>query len=165
MVLKPKKPTFKQLIAKVHQCEDVVEAREREVVDDVRQLKASWLAAWTPGRIIVAGLASGFVIGRAEPIRALGKSGGLMHIVSLVSSLVAGGSAKVAADQATEAKEEVAEGKIAAGAAVDPGMAAAVASVHPDAVADDLDDETFALAQAEARARAARTATVDQVAP
>ena len=29
--------------------------------------------------------------------------------------------------------------------------------------ADDLDDEAYALAQAEARARAARTATVDQV--
>jgi len=40
-----------------------------------------------------------------------------------------------------------------------------VASVHPDAVADDLEDEAYALAQAEARARAARTATVDQVAP
>ena len=36
---------------------------------------------------------------------------------------------------------------------------------HLDLLADDLDDETFALAQAEARARAARTATVDQVAP
>jgi len=167
MATKQKKPTFNQLIAKVHQCEDVVEAREREVVADVRQLKDSWLAAWTPWRIVIAGLASGFIVGRAEPMRALGKSGGLMQMVSMAASLFAGGSAKVAADEATETKEQVAEDTAgaAAGVAIHPGVTVPVASVHPDAVADDLEDEAYALAQAEARARAARTATVDQVAP
>jgi len=168
MALKQKKPTFKQLVAKVHQCEDVVEAREREVVADVRQLKQSWLAAWTPWRIVAAGLASGFIVGRAEPMRALGKSGGLMQIISMGASLLASGSAKVAADEATETKEQVAEdtaGVAQPQVAIHPGMTEPVARVHPDAVADDLDDEAYALAQAEARARAARTATVDQVAP
>ena len=165
MALKQKKPTFQQLIAKVHQCEDVVEARERDVVADVRQLKQSWLAAWTPWRIVFAGLAAGFVVGRAEPMRALGKSGGLMQIVSMAASLFAGGSAKVAAEEAAETKEQVAEDTAGAGIAMQPGMTAPVANVHPDAVADDLDDEAYALAQAETRARAARTATVDQVAP
>ena len=165
MALKQKKPTFKQLIAKVHQCEDVVEAREREVVADVRQLKASWLAAWTPWRIVAAGLATGFVVGRAEPMRALGKSGGLMQMVSMAASLFAGSSAKVAADEATETKEQVAEDTGAPGVAIHPGVTEPVARVHPDAVADDLDDEAYALAQAEARARAARTATVGQVGP
>jgi len=163
MAAKQKKPTFNQLIAKVHQCEDVVETREREVVADVRQLKSSWLAAWTPWRIVVAGLASGFIVGRAEPMRALGKSGGLMQIVSMAASLFAGTSAKVAAEEATETKEQVAEDTASQTVAVN--VAAPVASVHPDAVADDLEDEAYALAQAEARARAARTATVGQVAP
>jgi len=165
MASKQKKPTFNQLIAKVHQCEDVVETREREVVADVRQLKDSWRAAWTPWRIVFAGLASGFIVGRAEPMRALGKSGGLMQIVSMAASLFAGTSAKVAADEATETKEQVAEDTAGAGLAMQPGMTVPVASVHPDAVADDLEDEAYALAQAEARARAARTATVGQVAP
>ena len=81
MALKQKKPTFKQLIAKVHQCEDVVEAREREVVADVRQLKASWLAAWTPWRIVAAGLATGFVVGRAEAMRATRAEPGCLEYV------------------------------------------------------------------------------------
>ena len=133
---------------------------------DARQLKQAWLAAWTPWRIMGAGLAAGFIVGRAEPMRALGKSGGLMQIVSMAASLFAGSSAKVAADEATETKEQVAEDTaVAPAAAIHPGVAAPVANVHPDAVADDLEDEAYALAQAEARARAARTATVDQVAP
>ncbi|MDG2517212.1 hypothetical protein [Lysobacter soli] len=162
MALKQKKPTFKQLIAKVHQCEDVVEAREREAIADVRHLKASWVAAWTPWRIVIAGLAAGFIVGRAEPMRAVAKSGGLMQIVSMAASLFAGSSAKVVADEATEAKEQVAEEAATPDVVVQP-VATPVASVHPDALADDLDDEAYALAQAEARARAARTATVDQV--
>ncbi|MDR0184106.1 hypothetical protein [Lysobacter arvi] len=172
MAIKQKQPTFKQLIAKVHQAEDVVEAREREVVAGVRHLKTSWLAAWTPWRIVGAGLVSGFLVGRAEPMKAIGKSGGLLQMISMVSTLVASGSAKVAAEEASEVSEQVATGgnatlaeALAGHAAIDAGVAAPMSSVHPDAVADDLQDDVHALAQAEARARAARTATVDQVAP
>lgn len=175
MAIKQKKPTFKQLIAKVHQAEDVVETREREVVADIRHLKSSWLAAWTPWRIVTAGLAAGFLVGRAEPMKAVGKSGGLLQMISMVSTLMASGSAKVAAEEASEVSEQVASGEnltvadalAARGAvgAVGAGVVAPVGSVHPDAVADDFEDEAYALAQAEARARAARTATVDQVGP
>ncbi|BDU15301.1 hypothetical protein [Lysobacter auxotrophicus] len=171
MAIKQKKPTFKQLIAKVHQAEDVVETREREVVADIRHLKSSWLAAWTPWRIVTAGLAAGFLVGRAEPMKAVGKSGGLLQMISMVSTLVASGSAKVAAEEASEVSEQVASGEnltvadaLAARGAVGAGVAP-VGSVHPDAVADDFEDEAYALAQAETRARAARTATVDQVGP
>lgn len=170
MAIKQKKPTFKQLIAKVHQAEDVVETREREVVADLRHLKSSWLAAWTPWRIVTAGLAAGFLVGRAEPMKAVGKSGGLLQMISMVSTLMASGSAKVAAEEASEVSEQVASGEnltvadaLAARGAVGAGVVAPVGSVHPDAVADDFEDEAYALAQAETRARAARTATVDQV--
>ena len=69
-----------------------------------------------------------------------------MQLVSMVSSLFAGGSAKVAAEEATQAREQVQESE----AAPAPAPVAA-------------DEEALALAQAEARLRAARTATVDQV--
>ena len=148
---------FEQLIAKVQQAEDMLEAQERSVAADLRQLRDTWRKAWTPGRIVIAGLASGFLIGRAEPGRAIGKSGQLMHLVSMVSSLFAGGSAKAAAEDAGEAKEEVREAAPAAAAA------AAVDEVPPAVRAPD--EEVAALARAEAALRAARTATVDQVQP
>lgn len=95
---------FEQLIAKVEQAEDALEARERELVADWRQLRASWRAGWTPGRIVIAGLASGFVAGRLQPGRLLAKGGGgLMQLLSMLSGLVASGSAQAAAGEAEHA--------------------------------------------------------------
>ncbi len=166
MAHKPqKKLRFEQLVSKVQQAEDALEAQERSVAADLRQLKSSWRAAWTPWRIVIAGLASGFVVGRAEPMRALGKSGGLMQMVSMVASLIAGGSAKVAADEATETKEQVQAEAGMDEMLRDATMTAPAAPRHGDAREDDSAEEALALAQAEIRARAARTATVDQVAP
>ena len=160
-----KKLRFEQLVAKVQQAEDALEAQERSVAADLRQLKTSWRAAWTPWRIVVAGLVSGFVVGRAEPMRAIGKSGGLMQMVSMVASLVAGGSAKVAADEATETKEQVQAEAESGDLSLAAGTAAPVAPARPAVPGEDTVEETLALAQAEIRARAARTATVDQVGP
>ncbi|MDI9238549.1 hypothetical protein QLQ15_06430 [Lysobacter sp. LF1] len=147
---KAKSLSFEQLVVKVQQAEDALEAKERHVAVEVGQLKHSWREAWTPWRIVIAGLASGFVVGRADPMRALGKSGGLMQLVSMVSSLVAGGRASVAAEEASQANEQV-------------QAEAAVEATGATAPATPGDDEALLLAQAEARLRAARTATVDQV--
>ncbi|HEY0503940.1 MAG TPA: hypothetical protein VGD42_10640 [Lysobacter sp.] len=159
MTMARKKPartlSFKQLVAKVQRAEDALEAQERNTVGELRQLGQTWREAWTPARIVIAGLAAGFVVGRAEPIRAIGKSGNLMQLVSMVSSLFAGGSAHVAAEEASETKEQV---------QADAGVAADAAHSAPaDGIAQASDEEALALALAEARQRAARTATVDQV--
>ena len=132
---------FEQLIAKVKQAETALEAHERSVAADLRQLKRSWLDAWTPGRIVIAGLVSGFMIGRAEPLRAVGKSGGLMQLVSMVSGLFAGGSAQVAANQAEQA----------AGSA--------------QQAAHGADPETKAQARAEREMKAVRAAAFEPIVP
>ena len=95
--------SFDQLIHKVTQAEDALEAQERRVAADWRQLKASWRAGWTPGRIVIAGLVSGFLIGRVEPLRAVAKGGNAMQLITMLSSLFAGGSAQVAANEAEHA--------------------------------------------------------------
>lgn len=95
--------SFDKLISKVKQAEDALEAQERRVAADVRQLKASWRAGWTPGRIVIAGLTSGFLIGRAEPLRNAAKGGNLVQIVTMLSGLFAGGSAQAAASEAHDA--------------------------------------------------------------
>lgn len=145
---RPASLRFEQLIIKVEQAEDALEASERTVAADVRQLRSAWRAAWTPGRIVIAGLAAGFIVGRADPMRALGKSGGLMQLVSMLSSLFAGGSAKVAAEEASEA-------------AANTGAAAAASTAPPSAE----EDEAATLARAEATLQAARVAAVDPVEP
>lgn len=145
---------FQQLIDKVKQAEDRLEAQERRVVADVGQLKASWRGAWTPGRIVIAGLATGFLVGRADPVRALGKSGGLIQLVTMVSGLFAGTSAQVAAEGAEEAAD-------AARAAAPPTDEA---SLYTQAVDEDAllaRREAEALARGEATAQAARAAAVD----
>ncbi|UNK48672.1 hypothetical protein MNR01_13090 [Lysobacter sp. S4-A87] len=142
---------FEKLIQKVEQAEDALEVSERAVAADVARLRTSWREAWTPGRIVIAGLAAGFVVGRAEPLRTLGKGGGLMQLVTMVSGLFAGGSAQVAAEGAEQAAAS-AEQAVAT-------PASAVAATTGE------DDEAATLARAEATVQAARVAVVDPVEP
>lgn len=96
---------FKQLITKVRQAELALEAQERQLSADWRQMKASWLSAWTPGRIVLAGVVSGFAVGRAQPLKAAARSGQIMQLITMLSGLFAGGSAQAAATEAEHAAE------------------------------------------------------------
>jgi hypothetical protein len=119
---------FEQLIAKVQQAEDALEAREREFVADWRQLKASWRAGWTPGRIVTAGFVSGFFAGRLKPGSLLARGGGgLMQMLSTLSGLIASGSAQAAAGEAEHAAESAEE----VAASADPATHT-VATMPPD---------------------------------
>jgi predicted phage tail protein len=138
--------SFEQLIAKVKQAEDALEAQERRVSADLRQLKSSWRAAWTPGRIVVAGLVSGFFVGRARPLRAAASGGSLMQMISMVSSLVAGGSAQAAAGEAERAAETTTEVAERAGVPVDdlPHAPAGTAAAPAPPPAQDARTHTAA---------------------
>jgi hypothetical protein len=94
---------FEALKDKVKQAETALEARERQTAADWRQLKASWRAAWTPGRIIVAGLASGFLVGKLEPAKRLASGNNALQMLSTLAGLFAGGSAQAAAGEAAQA--------------------------------------------------------------
>jgi hypothetical protein len=96
---------FKQLLTKVQQAEAALESRERLVADDWRHLKRTWKETWTPARVIIAGLASGFLVGRAQPLRTVARSGQFMQLVTMLSGLFAGGTAKVAAEEAGHAAD------------------------------------------------------------
>ena len=109
--------SFKQLITKVEQAEQALEAQERRAAADWRQVKASWRAGWTPWRIVLAGLASGFVVGKVEPVRKVARSGGVLQLASALAGLFAGGSAQAAAGEAEQAADSAQQ----TAAAVDPG--------------------------------------------
>ena len=93
---------FDALIAKVQQAEQALETRERRGMAQWRQLQATWRAGWTPARIMVAGLATGFLVGRSRPLRLAG-SGGLLNLVGALSGLFAGAGAQQAAEEAEAA--------------------------------------------------------------
>jgi hypothetical protein len=97
--------SFDALIAKVEQAERALEAQERRVAADVRQLKSSWRDAWTPGRIVIAGVVSGFLVGRARPLR-IADGGNALQMIGALAGLFAGGSAQAAADEAERAAEQ-----------------------------------------------------------
>ena len=94
--------SFEDLIEKVKQAESALEASERRTASRWKQLRLVWKENWTPGRIVIVGLASGFMTGYAKPLQLAG-SGGLLNLVTAVSGLFASSNAQVAADQASEA--------------------------------------------------------------
>ena len=110
--------SFEQLVDKVRQAEQALEAQERRTAADWRQLKSTWIAGWTPARIVIAGFVGGFAIGRAQP---LGKTtgSGALQLLSTVAGLFAGGSAQAAAGKAENAADSAQQ----TAAAVDPMQA------------------------------------------
>ena len=125
--------SFGALIEKVRQAETALEAKERQAAADWRQLKASWRASWTPARIVIAGLVSGFIVGKAEPLKRTGGSG-VLQLLSALAGLFAGGSAQVAAGEAEHAAETAEQ----TAAAVAPEAALAQAAANPVREAADL---------------------------
>lgn len=120
---------FEALIEKVRQAETALEGKERQTVAEYRQTRASWRAMWTPGRIVLAGLVSGFVVGRSEPFkRAAG--GGTLQLISALGSLFAGGSAQAAAGEASDAADAA-----QAASGTSPATSGAPAQVAPSPAA------------------------------
>ena len=121
---------FEALIDKVKQAETALEAKERQTAADWRQFKHSWRAAWTPGRIVAVGLASGFAIGLIEPAKRAARGNTVLQLLGTVAGLFAGGSAQAAAGKAEDAADSAQQT-----AAVVAPDAAAAAGVPADVVA------------------------------
>ncbi|WP_312683650.1 protein sip-5 [Stenotrophomonas chelatiphaga] len=143
---------FSVLRSRVKRCEQVVAVRLVDTQDHWGVLSQVWRSGWSPLRIIVAGVASGFVVGKLE---IPGKVNGArwLQMVGSVSNLLASGQAAFASAMAAHA----------AGAADD-------AAEQADAAADKVDDAvnpgaTAAAAGAAAGAAAAAAAASPPQAP
>ncbi|MQP74457.1 protein sip-5 [Stenotrophomonas sp. MYb238] len=115
---------FDSLQRRVRRAEAVVQVRMDETVQHWDGLEAAWRRSWTPGRIVIAGLAGGFVAGKLEPGGAFSGARWLQMIGS-VSGLVASAQASIASLQ---------EAGLAAAAAAAAGAATGEAAAH---AADD----------------------------
>ncbi len=99
---------YKQLQRRVDIAERRVESRGEQTRERWADLKLDWREGWTPARIIAAGLVSGFVSGRAEPLRAL-SGPRLLQMIGAVSGLFASVQATVAAETAQSAVDTAEE--------------------------------------------------------
>lgn len=121
---------FDTLQRRVRRAEAVVQVRGDETTQHWGTLNSVWRSAWTPGRIVIAGLAGGFLAGKLEPGGAFSGARWLQMIGS-VSGLVASAQASVAS------------------------FAAAAAGMAADAAGDAADDAEQAAEATSAPAREA----------
>lgn len=131
---------FEALQRRVRRAEAVVQVRNEETTQQWALLNHTWRSAWTPGRIIVVGLAGGFLAGKLEPGGAFSGARWLQMIGS-VSGLVASAQASVASFAAAAA-----------------GMAASQAADAADEAGDAADDAAHSAAPAAAPRASAATA-------
>ncbi|MFT4248917.1 MAG: hypothetical protein QM581_12960, partial [Pseudomonas sp.] len=107
---------FAQLQQRIARAEALLEGRQHQVTQQWSTIRRTWRAAWTPGRIVVAGLGLGFVTGVSEPRTALGSLAGkvgalpkLLQMLSAVSALFTATQAQAASAQAERAAQAVAD--------------------------------------------------------
>ena len=106
--------SFQHLKRRVERGEALVEGRALQAGASHERLQRAWRQAWTPLRIVVAGLGAGFITGRVKPEKAIGSIGKvagpnavrlLTSVVGLVGSLQAAFVAMTAKDAAETADD------------------------------------------------------------
>lgn len=135
---------FERALRRVEKAEQLVEGRALQTQTHWNEFKSTWREAWTPGRIIVAGLVTGFLSGRAEPMRAMTGAkwlqmvGSLSSLFASVTAATAAGEASTAADEASTAADEAGDAADSAHAAK-TGAPAANVDAQEEPVSAPLD--------------------------
>lgn len=134
---------FSRLRDRVKRCEQVVAVRLADTQDNWGVLSQVWRSGWSPLRIILVGVASGFVVGKLEipgkvnGARWLQMVGSVSNLFASAQAAFASAMAAHAADSADDAaaQADTAADKVDAAAAANPPTgatrAAASAAEHP----------------------------------
>ena len=143
---------FEALKRRVERSEQVVDGRIVQTDAAWRSLRARWREAWTPPRIVLAGLLAGFFSGKANPQVALRRVGKLasprtMQLITSLSGLLASAQSAYAAvtakdaaataDTAAQTADQAAE---TATEAVEESTGAPAAAPAPDTGAETAVD-------------------------
>ncbi|MDN5782485.1 MAG: protein sip-5 [Luteimonas sp.] len=137
---------FEAIRRRVERHEQLVEGRALQTGTRLSALKTTWRESWTPARIVLAGLAAGFLVGRSDPNKALKRLAGGGRWLQLVGTLsglfaslqasVASASAGEAVDHADEAANQASDAAVAAQAVAGDAAPAADDSFDADADAE-----------------------------
>lgn len=122
--------SFEALQAKVARAEDALEARERQVAADFRVFGGCWRETWSPPRVIVAGLATGFLAGWARPAQTMAgiQPARWLQLVTSLAGLAGTLQAAFAASDAATAAEDAGDAATAATGGEVPATAATAAA-------------------------------------
>ena len=136
-----RKPNLAQVQRRIERASQVMDGRRTQLRQNMQQMRSTWHAAWTPWRILGAGLGAGFVSGKLDPEKAaagvasrFAAAPKILQLLTALSGLLAATRAQVAAAEAEFAAAEAGQhedGAQAAGAEVAsavPGMAASTAA-------------------------------------
>lgn len=119
---------FEAIRRRVERSEQLVEGRALQTGERMGALRRTWRESWTPSRIILAGLAAGFLVGHTDPTRALKRLGGggrWVQLVGVLASLFASLQSALAAGKADEAVDHADAAADEAGDAADAAQAVA----------------------------------------
>lgn len=149
---------FDALRRRVERAEQLVDGRIAQTGAHREALGRRWREAWTPGRILLAGLVGGLLVGRARPMRAFAAVSATRWIQlatsvsGLLASLKAAQSAASAETAASDAETAAADAAGTVEAAVGEGVAAEVAP-EAEAEAEDAAPRTVSDARRRPDAR------------
>ncbi|GAB3509773.1 protein sip-5 [Pseudoxanthomonas daejeonensis] len=128
---------FELLRQRVERAERRVESCMDRAQVHRQEFGQAWRRGWSPGRIVIAGLLSGFLVGRAEPLSKVGGTRWL-QMLGTVSSMLASLQAAAASHEAGEAADVAAQEAAAANQNVAEATGQApVAPVAPVPAASD----------------------------
>lgn len=128
-------------LARVQQAEAALEAKRSAVGAQWRLLGQRWRRSWTPGRLVIAGLALGFVLARGRPLRLAGGSG-LLRLLQTLAPLLS--SFKLRTPATNDGDVDIA----AAGTAADASGSAETVAPPETADAATLDADLIARVRA-----------------
>ncbi len=112
---------FEQLRQRVERAEHRVTDRVDHAQSSGQSLLQAWRQAWTPGRIVVAGLLSGFLVGRGQPLSRMDGARWLQMASTMSSMFAVLRAAAMDAATPAEADAEVAQAAPAQTASPAPG--------------------------------------------
>ena len=132
---------FDRLRLRVERREQLLDGRLSQTQTAYAKLRRNWREAWTPGRIVIAGLLAGFVAGHAEPTKAIRRIGAIggpqwVRTFSALSGLFASVQAIIAAVTAKSAAKTADHAAETADVAAETAGAAAATDVTATARAD-----------------------------
>lgn len=122
---------LRQLQHRIARAEAVLEGREQQLAQHWSTARQVWRTAWTPGRIVIAGLGLGFLTGISEPRTLLGSLAGKVGAVPKLLQALSAVSALFTAAQAQEASEQAERAAGTAEDAVHPPAPGPAAPVRP----------------------------------
>lgn len=108
-----RKPNLAQVQRRIERASQVMDGRRSQLRDNMQQVRSTWSAAWTPWRILGAGVGLGFVSGKLDPEKAaagvasrFASAPKILQVLTALSGLLAATKAQVAAAQAEFAADE-----------------------------------------------------------